>query len=91
MDQPTAERALRELEPLVGRWTFVATGADGTRWPGEGRVTFEWHDSGAHLIQRTSVDLPEAPDGVSVIGCDGATGSYVQVYADERGSAASTR
>jgi hypothetical protein len=85
MDQPTAEQALRQLEPLVGEWTFQATAADGTPWPGGGRITFEWHPSRAHLIQRGTADLPEAPDTYSVIGCDAATGRYVQLYSDERG------
>ena len=85
MDQPTAEQALRELEPLVGEWTLEATWPDGTIWPGGGRVTFEWHDSKAHLIERGTVELPEAPDNISIIGCDGANGTYFQLYSDERG------
>lgn len=28
------------------------------------RAIFEWHDSRAHLVERTTVELPEAPDGV---------------------------
>lgn len=85
MDQPTAEPALRALDPLVGTWSIEATGADGQRWPGEGRMTVEWHESGQHLVQRTTVGLPEAPDTISVIGCDAANGRYVQVYTDDRG------
>jgi hypothetical protein len=85
MDQPTAERALRKLEPLVGDWTFEAKPPGGEPWPGGGRLTFEWHDSGAHLIQRGTVDLPEAPDTISIIGCDAANGTYFQLYSDERG------
>jgi hypothetical protein len=85
MDQPTAEEALRRLEPLVGEWALEATGADGKAWPGGGRVTCEWHASGAHLVQRATVDFPEAPDSVSIIGCDGANGTYFQLYSDERG------
>lgn len=85
MDQPTAKEALKELEPLVGEWTMEARPPEGEPWPGEGRVSFEWHDSGAHLIQRWSVDMPEAPNGVAVIGCDAATGVYFQLYSDERG------
>ena len=46
MDQPTAEQALRQLEPLVGDWTFEAKWPDGKPWPGGGRSTFEWHASG---------------------------------------------
>ena len=85
MDQTTAEEALKELEPLVGEWVVDARPPEGEPWPGEGRVSFEWHDSGAHLIQRWSVDMPEAPDGVAVIGCDAAAGTYFQLYSDERG------
>jgi hypothetical protein len=84
MDQPTAEGALRRLEPLVGEWTFEATYPDGRMWPGGGRVTIEWHDSRAHLVVRGSAELPEAPDNVSIIGCDGAKGTYYQLYSDER-------
>ena len=85
MDQPTAEQALRRLEPLIGEWTFEATWPDGRTWPGGGRLTFGWHPSGAHLIQRGTAELPEAPDNVSIIGCDAANGTYYQLYSDERG------
>ena len=84
-DQPTAEDALRRLEPLVGEWTFEATWPDGTTWPGGGRVTFEWHASGAHLVEHGTAELPEAPENLSIIGCDAANGSYYQLYSDERG------
>src|SRR5919106_6104179 len=85
MDQPTAEQALRQLEPLVGEWTFEAKWPNGEPWPGGGKLTFEWHDSGAHLIQRGTAEHPEAPDNVSIIGCDAANGTYIQLYSDERG------
>jgi hypothetical protein len=85
MDQPTAEEALRRLEHLVGEWTVEARWPSGELWPGSGRTTFEWHDSNAHLVERNTVDLPEAPDNVSIIGCDAANGTYFQLYSDERG------
>ncbi len=85
MDQRTAEQALRQLEPLVGEWTFEAKWPDGEPWPGGGRVIFEWHASGAHLLERGTAELPEAPDNVSIIGCDAANGTYFQLYSDERG------
>ncbi len=85
MDQPTAKDALRKLEPLLGEWELRAVGPDGSPWPGEGRSTLEWHDSGAHLIQRTSVSVPGAPDSISIMGCDGANGTYYQLYSDDRG------
>lgn len=85
MDQPTAKDALVRLEPLLGEWRLEAGPPDGEPWPGEGRTSFEWHESGVHLIQRWTVDLPEAPNGVAIIGCDGAAGTYFQLYSDTRG------
>jgi len=85
MDQPTAEQALRRLEPLVGEWTLEAKWPDGEPWPGSGRVTFEWDASGAHLLELGRPTFPEAPDNVSIIGCDAANGTYFQLYSDERG------
>jgi hypothetical protein len=29
--------------------------------------------------------MPEAPDSVSIIGCDAGNGTYFQLYADDRG------
>jgi hypothetical protein len=85
MDQKTAEQALRRLDPFVGQWTVEAKGADGQAWPGGATFTFEWHASGAHLVQRGTVEMPEAPDNLSIIGCDAANGTYFQLYSDERG------
>ncbi len=85
MDQPTAEHALRLLEPFVGEWTLEARWPDGQPWPGGGRVTFEWQASRAHMVQRATVELPEAPDNISIIGCDAANGTYSYLYSDERG------
>jgi len=85
MGQASAEQALRALEPLVGEWTVEARGPDGQAWPGAGRASFQWHPSQAHLVQRTVIAMPGAPDSISIIGCDAADGSYVQLYSDERG------
>ncbi len=73
------------VEPLVGDWTFEATWPNGEQWPGGGRVSFEWHASRAHLVERGTADLPEAPESVSPIGCDPANGTYFQLYSDARG------
>jgi hypothetical protein len=85
LNQPTAEEALRKLQPLIGEWRLEATGSGGEPWPGEAQATFEWHESGAHLIQRSTIEMPEAPDGISIIGCDAASGTYYQLYSDDRG------
>jgi hypothetical protein len=86
MDQPTADKALRELEVLVGEWTLEATPPGGEPWPGEASATFEWLEGSDQrlLVERSTVSMPEAPDGVCVIGCDAARGAYFQLYTDER-------
>ena len=83
MNQPTAERALHELDVLVGEWTTQATWPNGETYTG--KSTVEWLDSKAHLVQRTVLGHPKAPYGISVIGCDGANGTYYMLYSDDRG------
>ena len=85
MEQATAEEALKRLEPLLGVWAMEAIPPSGEPWPGQARTSFEWHESGAHLIGRSTIEMPEAPDSISIIGCDAANGTYYQLYADERG------
>jgi hypothetical protein len=81
----SVDRAARErLEILVGEWTMEATPPGGPAWPGGGRVSFAWLEDVPLLIERWHVDLPEAPDGIAVIGCDGMSGAYYQLYTDER-------
>ena len=84
MDQPTAEQALKEMAVLVGEWSQTATPAGGKPWPGEAKATFEWLEGGQLLLERSTVDMPEAPDGVCVYGCDAANGTYYQLYTDDR-------
>ena len=86
IDQPTAENSLKELEVLVGEWSQQATPPGGDPWPGEAKATFEWLPGSDNrlLIERSTVEMPEAPDGVCVYGCDAAKGTYFQLYTDER-------
>jgi hypothetical protein len=85
MDQPTAEKALKEMEPLVGEWVLEAIPPGGEPWPGEARARIAWHDSNAHLVQRTTMAVPGAPNATSIMGCDAAAGTYYQLYSDDRG------
>jgi hypothetical protein len=76
---------LQRLDPLIGEWSVEAISPEGEPWLGEARVTFEWHDPRAHVVERSIVDAPEAPSGISIVGCDAANGTYYQLYSDERG------
>jgi hypothetical protein len=63
-----------------GGWTFeYAGGEDGDNFKlrevQEARASFEWDDSGAHLVAQTSIEMPEAPNSISIIGCDAANGT----------------
>jgi len=84
MSESTNTVARERLEALVGEWTIEAKPPGGPPWPGGGRVTFEWLEGAPLLIERSHVDMPAAPDSVAVIGCDGMSGTYYQLYTDER-------
>jgi hypothetical protein len=84
MSESTNTVARERLAALVGGWTMEAGPPGGPSWPGGGRVTFEWLDGAPLLIQRSQIDVPEAPDSVAVIGCDGMSDTYYQLYTDER-------
>ena len=87
--------SLADLEVLVGEWSMKAEPPGGPPWPGEGRLTFEWIEGGGFLIQRWTVDIPEAPNGVALIGVGDkpvpvsgtgdSEGGYRQHYFDSRG------
>ena len=89
MHKPAKENA--RLEPLIGAWSMAIV-MPGEKRPDElpdvgARATFEWMDDKAFVIERWTVPVPEAPDGVAVIGWDGARRSFLQHYFDTRGVA----
>jgi hypothetical protein len=51
-------------------------------------VRFDWLAGERFLIQRWEVPIPEAPDGIAIIGADlESEGAYLQHYFDSRGVA----
>jgi hypothetical protein len=94
MEQTKRNPALDRLEALRGEWSMAAGPPGGAPWPGEARASFEWLEGRTWLIQRWSVDLPEAPDGIAIIGPADAPASgeetasgeaFQQHYFDSRG------
>src|SRR5688572_23781197 len=86
-----ARRMNERLQPLVGEWSLALAmpgqEVHGTPPDVGARVRFEWMGSGGFLVQRWTVPIPEAPDGLAVIGWDEGRGTYLQHYFDERGVA----
>jgi hypothetical protein len=66
------------LQPFVGEWRVQTSLGDA-----RATTTFEWTLGGAFLLQRSEIDLPEAPDGLCVIAADGE--AFTQHYFDSRG------
>ena len=48
---------------------------------------FEWMTGEQFLIERWEVPVPEAPDGLAIIGFDEGPGTFLQHYFDSRGIA----
>jgi hypothetical protein len=91
MVDDTVKKQNERLEPLIGEWSLAMV------MPGEAvpaqlpdvgaRVTFEWMGEHAFVLERWHVPIPEAPDGLALIGWDVGRGTFLQHYFDERGVA----
>ena len=74
------------LGRFIGEWTMLVTFPGAPPVEG-GRVVFEWMTGEQFLLQRWEVPVPEAPDGLAVIGFDAGRGTFLQHYFDSRGIA----
>ena len=83
MEQAVEVQPHEPLDPFIGEWDIEVGFADGPA----GRVRFEWMDGGKFVVERWEVPVPEAPDGLAVIGFDEGRGRYLQHYFDSRGVA----
>jgi hypothetical protein len=76
------------LEPFVGEWSMEAVFEHMPPVDGGARVGFEWLPGRRFLVERWEVPVPEAPDGIAIIGADPESeGNYLQHYFDSRGVA----
>jgi hypothetical protein len=88
MTRDRRDPRLARLEPLVGQWRMEAPAFPlDPALAGEARTTFEWALGGAFLLERSSIPVPEAPDGLIVIAPDSDPDGdgYTQHYFDSRG------
>ena len=83
-----SDDAMKALEPLVGNWKMVPTFEGMPPSDIGAPISFEWLSGGRFLIERWEVPVPEAPDGIAIIGVDPESGgNYLQHYFDSRGVA----
>ena len=78
-----------ELAPFIGEWSMAV---DMPHVPdvapdAEARCVFEWMPGERFLLQRWEISIPEAPDGIALIGLDEGRGTLLQHYFDSRGVA----
>jgi hypothetical protein len=79
---------MKALEPFIGEWRLAAAFGDARPTDVGARASFEWLPGEQFLIQRWEVPIPEAPDGIAIIGADPESeGNYLQHYFDSRGVA----
>lgn len=86
-----ADRAMEmagRLLPLIGEWSLemVPPGAEPSGDVGA-RVAFDWLPGGTWVVQRWTVPIPEAPDGIAILGYDEGRDTLLQHYFDSRGVA----
>jgi hypothetical protein len=88
MEQHVEDPATRRLAALVGEWSMVAEFKDVPPADVGARVVFEWMPGKRFLIERWEVPVPEAPDGIAIIGADPESkDNFLQHYFDSRGVA----
>src|SRR5215211_5556796 len=88
---PEPAKQNERLAPLIGVWSMamVMPGQETPQpLPDVGaRVTFAWIGDRAFVLERWTVPVPEAPDGLAMIGWDQGRDTFLQHYFDERGVA----
>jgi len=76
---------LDQLQPFIGEWSVEGRHVAFPDTVIRGRSVFEWWGDRAFLIHRSTVDHPDFPDSIAVIGATRPGGGLAQHYFDTRG------
>jgi hypothetical protein len=76
---------VNELEPFIGEWTVEGRHVALPDAIIRGRSVFEWWDDRTFLIHHSTLDHPDFPDSISLIGATRPDGGLAQHYFDSRG------
>ncbi len=78
-------KPLDELQPFIGEWSAEARHVALPDVVIRGRSVFEWWGDRTLLIHRATLDHPDFPDSIAVIGATRLDGGLAQHYFDSRG------
>ena len=75
------------MEQLIGNWSVEPSFPGAPPTDVKGHVSFEWMAGEKFVVMTWEVPVPEAPDGVAILGYNEPRGTYLQHYFDSRGVA----
>ena len=85
MTNPDPSTADARLAPLIGDWDVEGDHPADPEIRVRGRTSFEWLEGGRFVVQRWTVEHPDFPGGIAILG-EGEAG-FAQHYFDSRGVA----
>ena len=85
MAHPEPNTRDTRLDSLIGVWDVAGAHPADASIQIRGRTSFQWLEGGRFVVQRWTVEHPDFPDGIAVLG-EGEAG-FAQHYFDSRGVA----
>jgi hypothetical protein len=84
MQKNVVGKPLDQLDPFVGEWTVEGNHPADATVMVRGRSVFEWWGERTFLMHRSTIDHPDFPDSISVIGATQPGGGLAMHYFDTR-------
>jgi hypothetical protein len=78
-------KPLDALQPFIGEWAVEGRHVEFPDTVIRGASVFEWWGDRTFLIHRATLDHPDFPDSIAVMGATQANGGLAQHYFDSRG------
>ena len=78
-------KPLDALQPFIGEWAVEGRHVEFPATVIRGASVFEWWGDRTFLIHRATLDHPDFPDSIAVMGATQPNGGLAQHYFDSRG------
>jgi len=85
MKKAVVGKPLTQLQPFIGEWKLEGRHVAFPSLVIHGRATFAWSQGGAFVEERWTMEHPDFPDSISIIGATGPNGNLAVHYYDTRG------